>query len=205
MRRLLVVALAAVLVPLIPPAKAAVYAGESQIAHAAARVRGTDGELYQLEVQMWLHDVSYARKDDGLRVRLAKCNEDGCFGPWYAVPVEPADVSFQPEGASLRATFAGVRFDVRWTARRAKKELDPTKPAPTAGLEDGAVVVAAHRDTRSAPAVIRFLSLACKTAASAIVNQTGVIVTAGDEDKPNQPADLPKGFYPTARRKPRCF
>lgn len=205
-RRLLVLALLAGLTTLVPPARAAdVYAGESQVAHAGFRVRGTDGVLYQVEIQVAQHSTATAQVDHVLRFRLATCNEHGCFGPWYAGSVDPADVSFKPEGATLRATFAGTSFDVVWKARRAKKELDPTSPAPGGGIEDGAVVVTAHRDTRSAPAVIRFLTLACKTAASAVVNQTGVIVTQGDEDEETQPEALPKGFHPTARRKPRCF
>lgn len=205
-RAVLALALVAGPATLVPTARAAdVYAGESQVAHAGFRVRGTDGVLYQVEVQVAKHALADVRVDHVLRFRLATCGEHGCSGPWYSADVAPGQVSFTPEGVTLRATFARTVFDVTWKARRPKRELDPTKPAPDAGMESGAVVVTAHRDTRSSPAVIRFAGLSCPTAASSIVNQTGVVVTQGDQDEQRHPDRLPKGFYPTARRKPRCF
>ncbi|HVE62839.1 MAG TPA: hypothetical protein VNB94_03420 [Mycobacteriales bacterium] len=204
-RRLVVAAAALAVAGLVSPAGAAAYAGESLVAQAAVRVRGTDGEQYQVEVQVARHDLEGAKVDHVLRIRLATCGEHGCFGPFYAADVSPSAVTFTDNTAAVKATFAGAQFDVTWQARRAKKAFDPTKSEPKADQGSGAVVVTAHRDVRSAPAVVRFVGLVCKTPSSSITNQVGAVVTQDDRDEQDAPAKLPKGFFKTATRKPRCF
>lgn len=186
------------------PARAAVYAGESLVAAAAVRVRGTDGEMYQVEVQVARHDLRGAKVDHVLRFRLAVCETEGCFGPWYPIPVKAADVVFTADTAFVRGVFAGSPFTVEWKARRAKKELNPMAPAPAVDNAGGAVVVTTHRDVRSAPALIRLPGLPCKTPTSTIANQVGAIATVEDESEP-PPSRLPAGFFRTAKRTPRCF
>ncbi|HVF21265.1 MAG TPA: hypothetical protein VNA14_13645 [Mycobacteriales bacterium] len=205
MRRLLLLLTAlAACAGLLVPAQAAVYAGETLVAAAAVRIRGTDGNLYQVEVQVRRHDLQGQKVDHTLRFRLAVCGDPGCFGPWYPLEVDPADVVFTDKAASVRSVFAGSPFEVQWTARRAKKDFAPTAPAPDAGVDDGNVVASAHKDIRSAPAVVRLPGLACKTAASTMTNETGVVITQ-DEAAETPPRKLPSGFFPTPKRKPRCF
>ncbi len=206
MRRSLVTAVAAtVIAGFVVPAGAASYVGESLVAQAAVRVRGTDGELYQVEVQVSRHDLEGVKVDHVLRIRLATCGENGCFGPFYATDVSPSAVTFTDDTAAVKATFAGATFDVSWQARRTKKEFDPAKSDPKATQDSGAAVATVHRDIRSAPAVVRFVGLVCKTASSSITNQVGLVMTTDDRDEQDAPASLPKGFFKTATRKPRCF
>ncbi len=187
------------------PAEAAVYGGESLVAAAGVRVRGTDEVLYQVEVQVARHDLQGAKVDYVLRFRLATCGEAGCDGPWYPLPVDPKDVVFTDDTASVRGTFGSSAFVVQWKARRAKKGLDPMTASPAADNDSGTVVASVHRDVRSAPAVVHLPGgLSCKTAASTIANQVGVVVTQ-DEDSEAVPSQLPKGFWKTATRKPKCF
>ena len=203
-RLLLLLVLLASCAGLLVPAQAAVYAGESLVAAAAVRVRGTDGVLYQVEVQVAQHEVPNGAPEHLLRARLAICNENGCFGSWYPLEVKASDVQFTAETASVRGVFAGSPFDVQWKARRAKKELDPLTSTPDAEIEEGNLFVSAHKDVRSAPAVVHLPGLFCKTAASTMSNQYGAVVTR-DQAGEQQPAKLPSGFFPTSRRKPRCF
>ena len=205
MRRLLLpLALAAACAGVLVPADAAVYAGESLVAAAGVRVRGTDGVLYQVEVQVAQHETPGGPPEHLLRVRLATCDDSGCTGPWYPVEVQASDVVFTADGASVRGVFAGSPFDVQWKARRAKKDLDPLTASPAADVTDGNLYVSAHKDIRSAPAVVHLPGLFCKTAASTMSNQVGAVVTRDAAGDP-QPPKLPSGFFPTARRKPRCF
>lgn len=204
-RRLsLLLAAACFAVPSLVPAQAAVYAGESLIAAAAAMVRGTDGNLYQVEVHVARHDLRGAKVDHTLRFRLAICDDPGCFGSWYPLKVDPAGIVFTAGTASVRGVFAGAPFTVQWTARRPRKDLDPATAKPAAGEDNGVVAATAHKDTRSAPAVIRLVGLACKSAASTMTNQVGVVVTQ-EEVAEAPPSRLPSGFFPTTNRKPRCF
>ena len=204
-RRLLLLVVALVLgAGSLVPAQGAVYAGESLIAAAAVLIRGTDGHQYMVEVQVARHELDGVQVDHVLRVRLAVCNENGCFGPWYPLEANPADIVFTPEGASVRGVFAGSPFSVQWKARRAKKDLDPTTASPDADTRDGTTTVTAHKDIRSAPAVVHLPGLACKTASSTMVNQVGVVVTQ-DESSDAEPRKLPAGFFPGKRSKPRCF
>jgi len=204
-RRLVTLVAATAIAGFVMPAGAATYVGESLVAQAAVRVRGTDGVLYQVEVQVSRHDLEGTKVDHVLRVRLATCNEDGCFGPFYATDVDPTAITFADDSAALKATFAGAAFDVTWQARRAKKEFDPAKSDPKTSQENDSVVVTLHRDIRSAPAVVRFVGLTCKTASSSITNQVGSVTTEDDRDAQDAPAKLPKGFFKTPTRNPRCF
>ena len=180
------------------------YAGESLAAAAGVRVRGTDGVLYQVEVQVAQHEVPGGAPEHLLRVRLATCDDSGCTGPWYPLEVKASDVEFTAETASVRGVFAGSPFDVKWQARRAKKDLDPLTASPAADVTDGDLFVSVHKDIRSAPAVVHLPGLFCKTAASTMSNQLGAVVTRDDAAE-SAPAKLPSGFFPSSRRKPRCF
>lgn len=205
MRRLLLLLVALVTcASALVPAQAAAYAGESLVAAAGVRVRGTDGVMYQVEVQVSRHDLQGVQSEHVLRFRLATCGEPGCFGSWYPLEVDPADVVFTADTASVRGVFAGSAFDVSWKARRAKKDFSPTTASPGADDDGGGVVVTAHKDIRSAPAVVRLPGLACKTAASTMANQVGVVVTQDEAGDP-PPSRLPAGFFKTAKRTPRCF
>jgi hypothetical protein len=183
------------------PAPAAPYVGESSVASAASIIRGTDGVLYQIQVIVAQHDAAGLQSDYELRIGIGTCGEGGCFGPTYAVPVAAKDVKFTGMTASVTTKFGGAPVTVTWKARKAKAE--PGLPDPAAGDDNGTVAATVYRQDRSAPAVVTVAGLRCGTRTSHLTNQTGARITI-DDGTSSPPSKLPKGFFKTSRRVPRC-
>jgi hypothetical protein len=202
-RRLLLAATAALAVGVgVLPVDAYPFVGESVVASAATRVRGSDAKMFQLEVVVAAHRLGPQTTHE-LRVRLLdNCGEHGCSGPpAYSIPLDRAKIDVTADGASVTTTFAGQPLVVTWKPRTKVKPFTPG--APETDTRTGATVLVGKQD-RSAPAVIRIGSLTCKSPTAAMRTYTGVTVREpANTDSP--PSKLPKGFFPTARSKPRCF
>jgi hypothetical protein len=186
------------------PAPASPYAGESSRANSSTLIRGTDGNIWQVEVVVAKHELEGVKTDYELRVRLAgPCGEHGCTGPWYALEVAAKDVKFTGTTASVRTRFGGAPVVVSWKARRAPAAAGT--PEPEAGEDDGTVTATIYRQDRSAPAQVTIAGLTCGTRSSHLTNQTGAILVVPGDDGGSPPAKLPKGFYRTSTRTPRCL
>ena len=204
MRRLALVAALVAACAFGLPAQAAPtpYAGESSLAAASMLIRGTDSEIWQFEVMVAQHDLEGAKSDYELRIRVAYCDEKGCNGPTYTVPVEAKSVRFTGNTAWLSTTFADATVLVTWTARKGRAE--PGVPEPDVEKDGGSVEATTHRQDRSAPALLIVGAARCRTLTSHLANQTGARLTVTSSDSTGEPAHLPSGFFRKGKRLPRC-
>ena len=182
------------------PAQANPYVGETSLANASMIIRGTDGNMWQLEVIVAQHDLAGAKKDVELSLRIGgPCHEGGCPGSTFSVPVNGAVVKFTPKSASVSFKYGGAPIQVSWTAR---KGYDQGDPEPELEEGNGGAQATIFRQDRSAPAVMTVAGLRCSTRTAHLFNQTGARVSTSAASE--GPSKLPAGFFRKGARKPRC-